>query len=552
MAWLETGLPQTGKTRADAFQDELDRILKHPAFPKRGALPLILSYLVKKSLAGEPDQIKGYTILVDALGRGGQVDAQSEASLRVQMKRLRDALANVYRDTPADHPTRIDFQAGSYVPVLIDRSQTPESPAMGPKSAPPAYLLSQPARNQWRFALIIFCVGFLGFFVGLATDYVYWHKPAVEQGSSKGSSPRSWRPEIGIALVDFGEDGRSVHQSLVFSLSRSELFRVNPEMKQTDATRPASALPAFLLTITNRNDPLSDLVQIENVQTGEVIYSGTINHQNRGLEGIEQIAWLVMSNSSPIIAYLNRHPPDAMGSFRCALATMTYFQTYQDRDFDALRGCIAEFKDRRLPDALLESAAGWYQMARYWRHDNPEESLSEAWSHAVRASELSPMSARAHYLKSIVLSAQGDLENALQVGRLAYDLNPLDETTTTGLGVRLLGMGKWQEASAMLRSVYRRAPSPPVWLTFNVATAEIMASDPVLLGEVFPLLLSSKSHVSAAVSLAVANVLGDETRKMQAMKRIQNFGTLEDAIKAVDFYYKNKQIVNVLVDLMKR
>ncbi len=67
---------------------------------------------------------------------------------------------------------------------------------------------------------------------------------------------------------------------LVFSLSRSELFRVNPEMKQADATRPASAMPAFLLTITNRNDPLSDLVQIENVQTGEVIYSGTINHQN--------------------------------------------------------------------------------------------------------------------------------------------------------------------------------------------------------------------------------------------------------------------------------
>ncbi len=153
MAWLETGLPQTGKTRDDAFQDELDRILKHPAFPKRGALPLILSYLVKKSLAGEPDQIKGYTILVDALGRGGQVDAQSEASLRVQMKRLRDALANVYRDTPADHPTRrIDFQAGSYVPVLIDRTQTPERPAKGSDILTPAYLLSQPARNQWRFA----------------------------------------------------------------------------------------------------------------------------------------------------------------------------------------------------------------------------------------------------------------------------------------------------------------------------------------------------------------------------------------------------------------
>ncbi len=55
-------------------------------------------------------------------------------------------------------------------------------------------------------------------------------------------------------------------------------------------------------------------------------------------------------------------------------------------------------------------------MARYWRHDNAEESLSEAWSHAVRASELSPMSARAHYLKSIVLSAQGDLENACRWG----------------------------------------------------------------------------------------------------------------------------------------
>jgi hypothetical protein len=93
---------------------ELKRVLDHRDFPKRGEIPKILSYIVEKSLNNEADSIKGYTIMVEALGKESE---RAENALRVQMKRLRDSLDRVYSNSWDDCEVRIILNPQSYVPI---------------------------------------------------------------------------------------------------------------------------------------------------------------------------------------------------------------------------------------------------------------------------------------------------------------------------------------------------------------------------------------------------------------------------------------------------
>ncbi|MEM9734713.1 MAG: hypothetical protein AAF903_14715 [Pseudomonadota bacterium] len=107
--------------KAEDVENCLTRILTSPTFSGSNNLQKFLSYVVREWLAGRGDEIKAYTIGVDALGKPEDFDSQTDATVRVMARRVRDQLALYYADEGRDDPVVIRIPVGSYRPEISYR-----------------------------------------------------------------------------------------------------------------------------------------------------------------------------------------------------------------------------------------------------------------------------------------------------------------------------------------------------------------------------------------------------------------------------------------------
>ena len=99
------------------IRSALKEILQSPSFVDSPQLRDFLSFIVEKTIEGKQNELKAYTIAVDALGRAEDFDPQSNAAVRVAAGRLRQALATYYESEAAENlPVRIVLAPGSYIP----------------------------------------------------------------------------------------------------------------------------------------------------------------------------------------------------------------------------------------------------------------------------------------------------------------------------------------------------------------------------------------------------------------------------------------------------
>jgi len=116
---------------AEEVRAALERIAASAVFCACPQLIAFLRYVVEATLCGGQNRIKGYTIAVEALGRGEDFDPQNDPIVRVEAMRLRRALQRYYADGGGADPVRIVMPPGSYVPVFrrvarLGRSVEPE------------------------------------------------------------------------------------------------------------------------------------------------------------------------------------------------------------------------------------------------------------------------------------------------------------------------------------------------------------------------------------------------------------------------------------------
>jgi len=100
---------------ADEVRAALDRIAASDAFRACPQLVAFLRYVVEATLRGGQDRIKGYTIAVEALGRGDDFNPQDDPIVRVEAMRLRRALQRYYANGGRNEAVQIVLPVGSYV-----------------------------------------------------------------------------------------------------------------------------------------------------------------------------------------------------------------------------------------------------------------------------------------------------------------------------------------------------------------------------------------------------------------------------------------------------
>jgi hypothetical protein len=106
----------------EEIRNALGRIVASSAFRESLRLTSFLKFVVETVLAGKSSQIKSYTIAVEALGRNSSFDPQGDPIVRVEARRLRDALARYYAGSGREDRLTIELPRGSYVPVFRHRT----------------------------------------------------------------------------------------------------------------------------------------------------------------------------------------------------------------------------------------------------------------------------------------------------------------------------------------------------------------------------------------------------------------------------------------------
>jgi hypothetical protein len=103
----------------------LARVLRSAPFRSAPRLAAFIRFVVERTLAGDGEHIKAYTIATGAFGRKADFNPQTDPIVRVEAGRLRQALARYYAGEGADEPIEIALPLGRYVPDFhrrIDRA----------------------------------------------------------------------------------------------------------------------------------------------------------------------------------------------------------------------------------------------------------------------------------------------------------------------------------------------------------------------------------------------------------------------------------------------
>jgi hypothetical protein len=123
----------------EAARAQAARIFQSKTFRSSDVLRHLLSYLIDASLAGTSDDLKEYTIAVDALGKPATYDPRQESAVRMQVGRLRQKLAEYYRAEGFDDPVIVDLPKGGFTVVFEPRKAPfeqivlPEPPGTKPR-----------------------------------------------------------------------------------------------------------------------------------------------------------------------------------------------------------------------------------------------------------------------------------------------------------------------------------------------------------------------------------------------------------------------------------
>ena len=178
------------------LREEIDRIVRSEEFRSSEVLRRLLLYLGEKAASGEADKLKEYVVAIEGLGKPPSYDPQHNSAVRIQVGRLRQKLAEYYRNEGINDPLIVDLPKGRFRLVCEPRKVEPEpAPVVfaPPTLSPPDKNTSAPstAGLPGRMWLAVIVTAVICAALGFALRGVF-ARPAA--GTLASSS--QWTPEI--------------------------------------------------------------------------------------------------------------------------------------------------------------------------------------------------------------------------------------------------------------------------------------------------------------------------------------------------------------------
>ena len=160
--------------KVEAEKEELNWLLTSGVLGRSNHLARMLAFICEKHFEGQDDQVKEYTIAVEALGRRSDFDPQVDTIVRVTAHSLRKRLQEIYLNGGAGHAVHIVIPPGHYVPSFVHRDSDAkrmeldlplslEAGADGPTPPPAAVQAAiPPAKGSGVWLLVAAMVAAIG------------------------------------------------------------------------------------------------------------------------------------------------------------------------------------------------------------------------------------------------------------------------------------------------------------------------------------------------------------------------------------------------------
>jgi len=119
---------------AMAVRQQLARIVSSPVFISSARLCRFLTHVVNRTVEGDADRLKEFSIAMEVFDRTSDYDPNIDAIVRVEARRLRAKLKAYYEQEPGrGDPVLIGLRPGSYVPIfrLLDTGTRKEQQEIG-------------------------------------------------------------------------------------------------------------------------------------------------------------------------------------------------------------------------------------------------------------------------------------------------------------------------------------------------------------------------------------------------------------------------------------
>lgn len=100
---------------------QLEKILASEGFARADRLSRLLKFTVETALAGNADTLKEFTLGIEVFDKDSSFDPRIDTVVRVQARRLRQALTEYYAGTGKDDAIIIEYPKGSYAPAFTER-----------------------------------------------------------------------------------------------------------------------------------------------------------------------------------------------------------------------------------------------------------------------------------------------------------------------------------------------------------------------------------------------------------------------------------------------
>ena len=528
----------------------LERVVGSPTFRSSPQLAAFLKFIVESALAGHPEDIKGYTIAIKALGRSEDFNPKTDAIVRVEAGRLRRALATYYGDTGANDPIAIEIPARGYVPTFHRRIVAEPPRAQLDMSARMRAVANKVAvaGQPYAAAVALLTLGALAYW-GFETWYL--GSPFVAKSTYVTAgvldpplSATRWRGRpVGpvIQIVPTKATGTpspptisamSLNDRLRDTFARFEDVTIVAESPEP---APAAATPDYRFYSEVEYNPDTTVTlafHVVDASDGATVWSRDFDHLTIGNDPrkvkypiVREVA-ATLFNPFGVIQARDRNKVMsarvADPRYRCVLESGDYWRSSDVALQHGVRDCLEQGVAQ---DPTF--AGGYALLARVYLRDYQSGGdqadpavLDRALDMVKRAIELGPNSARAYYVLLEVQMTRGAVDDAIAAGETAIKLNPDDPVVASHYALQLIGLGEVDKGRALLEQLPNIGTVPQTHREFALFLASYLKGDLAEAAAHANRMSTNTYSLGHLARVLVAHKRGEKTTARQAYDRL--------------------------------
>jgi adenylate cyclase len=524
----------------------LERILRSSCFEHAGRASDFLRFVVDRTLAGEGERLKGYTIGVEVFGRAPDFDAQSDPLVRVEALRLRQRLTEYYAGDGATDPVKLDLPRGGYVVKASYASRAAAASSETAAAAPPGVPAAPPPRSSSSWfttrARAAWAVATLSVVVGIAGVTLQWRAPIAEQRSLLNIAPESaHRTKIAVVPLEdlsstpgFDRLAASLTEEIMLRLDELDLFVIATQAKWYGPGAPLDGVlgteHSYVLTgsVRDHGGGVRVTVRIIEAEMGTQIWSAAYDEplsieEKPALQAkIARDAAAAAAPFGPVFyaeLALARRSAHTLELPDCQTRYRAFRRATDPALYPEAFACFQSLVNRRPELAHAWAGMAMMHVDEHMFHEGDGESLQRAREAVETALRLDSQNVLANAALTRVQYYGGD-PAFVATAESTLALDPRNPEMLGLLGILLSAYGDTVHGSELVARAHELTPQPRPMFNLGYVFGYLQEGDGCA---ALPLALeldAPKWFIAPMVTAAAAGLCGDHDAAAEARQRL--------------------------------